>query len=123
MAPSRRDWENAIKPESEGGNGTAQKVWDWSEEQTSNTCWGRMSRSTLIPVRGLVPKDGWEPLCAFLDEPVHDKPFPHTNAAAGWAGQQMKIAKRYILGVLKNMATFGAVAVYVWAAYRYYSVR
>lgn len=30
----RRDWENAIKPESEGGNGTAQKFWDWSEEQT-----------------------------------------------------------------------------------------
>lgn len=31
----RRDWEHAIKPESEGGNGTAQKFWDWSEAQTS----------------------------------------------------------------------------------------
>jgi sulfotransferase family protein len=26
--------------------------------------------------------DGWEPLCAFLDVPVPDTPFPHANAAA-----------------------------------------
>jgi hypothetical protein len=24
-------------------------------------------------------KDGWEPLCAFLDVPVPDRPFPHVN--------------------------------------------
>lgn len=29
----RRDWAKAIIPESEGGNGTAQKFWEWSEEQ------------------------------------------------------------------------------------------
>ncbi len=23
--------------------------------------------------------DGWEPLCAFLDRPVPDEPYPHTN--------------------------------------------
>ena len=25
-------------------------------------------------------KEGWEPLCAFLDVPVPDEPFPHLNA-------------------------------------------
>jgi len=36
------------------------------------------------------PGDGWEPLCAALDVPVPDAPFPHTNtttefrARAGW---------------------------------------
>lgn len=83
-------------------------------------------------IRGLVPKDnllewtvedGWEPLCAFLDKPVPDEPFPHANAAVGWAGQEMKIAKRYLFGALKNIATFGAFATCTWAAYRYYDIR
>lgn len=29
----RTDWAAATKPSAEGGNGTAQKFWDWSEEQ------------------------------------------------------------------------------------------
>lgn len=29
----RKDWEAATKSGTEGGNGTAQKFWDWSEEQ------------------------------------------------------------------------------------------
>lgn len=28
-------------------------------------------------------KEGWEPLCAFLGEPVPDAPFPHLNAGMG----------------------------------------
>jgi len=27
-------------------------------------------------------KEGWEPLCAFLDEPVPDAPFPRSNSTA-----------------------------------------
>jgi len=36
------------------------------------------------------PGDGWEPICAALDVPVPDEPFPHTNTTgefrsrAGW---------------------------------------
>ncbi|KAL1872946.1 short-chain alcohol dehydrogenase [Diaporthe australafricana] len=30
---ARKDWAAATKPSAEGGNGTAQKFWDWSEEQ------------------------------------------------------------------------------------------
>lgn len=29
----RKDWTAATKSGAEGGNGTAQKLWDWSEEQ------------------------------------------------------------------------------------------
>jgi hypothetical protein len=28
--------------------------------------------------------EGWEPLCAFLDRPVPDEPFPHVNDRASW---------------------------------------
>lgn len=79
-------------------------------------------------IRGLVPKekllewtveDGWEPLCAFLDKPVPDEPFPHRNDAAGWAGQEMKLGKRYVVGAVQNVATFTAVAVAAWFLYKY----
>ena len=28
------------------------------------------------------PGDGWEPICAALDVPVPDEPFPHVNSTA-----------------------------------------
>lgn len=70
-------------------------------------------------IRGLVPKerllewtveDGWNPLCEFLGKPIPDEPFPHVNAAAGFAGQEMRIGKKYIMGALKNLAVLGVVA-------------
>lgn len=30
------------------------------------------------------PGDGWEPLCAALDLPVPDRPFPHLNTTDDW---------------------------------------
>ncbi len=40
-------------------------------------------RTTCAPERLLVfdVADGWDPLCAFLDVPVPDRPFPHLNDA------------------------------------------
>lgn len=32
-------------------------------------------------------KEGWEPLCRFLDVPVPDAPFPHLNAGTGGVRQ------------------------------------
>jgi hypothetical protein len=69
-------------------------------------------------IRGLVPKDrllewsvedGWEPLCEFLGKPIPDERFPHVNAAAGWAGQEMRIGKKYILGAIRNVLVFSAL--------------
>lgn len=45
-------------------------------------------RAAIAPERLLVfdVADGWEPLCAFLDVPVPDAPFPRTNdREAFWA--------------------------------------
>lgn len=76
-------------------------------------------------IRGLVPKerllewsieDGWEPLCEFLGKPIPKEPFPHTNTAAGWAGQESRIAKKYIIGAVKNLVVISAVSVGIGAA-------
>jgi hypothetical protein len=46
-------------------------------------------RATVPAQRLLVwsPADGWEPLCAFLDLPVPDVPFPHLNDSDEFAGR------------------------------------
>lgn len=43
---------------------------------------------TVIPGERLVEwraDEGWEPICAALDLPVPDRPFPHTNTSEEWA--------------------------------------
>lgn len=69
-------------------------------------------------VRGLVLKerllewsveDGWAPLCKFLGKPVPDEPFPHVNAAAGWAGRESELVKRYGLAAAHNVAVISAI--------------
>jgi Sulfotransferase domain len=40
-----------------------------------------------VPPERLVewhPGDGWEPICAALDAPVPNEPFPHKNAREEW---------------------------------------
>jgi hypothetical protein len=46
-------------------------------------------RASVPPERLLVFEvaEGWEPLCAFLDRPVPDEPFPHVNDRASWTRQ------------------------------------
>jgi hypothetical protein len=43
--------------------------------------WNREVIDTVPAERLLVwdPKEGWEPLCEFLDEPVPEQPLPHVN--------------------------------------------
>jgi len=43
--------------------------------------WNKMVIDTVPSERLLVwdPKDGWEPLCEFLEAPVPDQPLPHVN--------------------------------------------
>lgn len=81
-------------------------------------------------IRGLVPKerllewsveDGWAPLCSFLGKPVPEEPFPHANVAAGWAGREAELAKRYGLAAAQNVAIICAVAG-VLGAFLYRSV-
>lgn len=69
-------------------------------------------------IRGLVPKerllewsveDGWAPLCNFLGKPAPEEPFPHANVAAGWAGRETELAKRYGLAAVQNVAVICSV--------------
>ncbi|MFF7984797.1 sulfotransferase family protein [Streptomyces sp. NPDC007901] len=46
-----------------------------------------------IPAERLLewsPKDGWEPLCAFLDVPVPETPLPHVNSSAVFNEQHIE---------------------------------
>lgn len=60
---------------------------DWGEADAAIAVYERHNdevRSTIAPGRLLEwqPGDGWEPLCAALDVPVPDEPFPHHNSTA-----------------------------------------
>jgi len=52
--------------------------------------YNRNVRATVPPARLLVWRagDGWAPLCAALNVPVPDEPFPHLNTRANWELQQ-----------------------------------
>ena len=49
-------------------------------------------RAEIAPERLLVfdPREGWEPLCAFLGVPVPDGEFPHTNSSRQFVEQEWK---------------------------------
>lgn len=68
---------------------------------------------TIPPERLLVMsvKDGWEPLCKFLREPVPNEPFPHGNETAAVA----KLMPRAVLKVSIMWLTLGLVlATVLW---------
>ncbi|KAK5658671.1 hypothetical protein OQA88_2067 [Cercophora sp. LCS_1] len=74
---------------------------------------GWIQREHCAMIRGLVPperllewdiSDGWGPLCAFLDKPVPDVPFPHANAASGgWKAREEQCNKRWVEGAFVNL--------------------
>lgn len=59
-------------------------------------------------------KQGWEPLCKFLDEPVPDMPFPRVNDTAQYATMlrniRMLTAFGYTINILKVMFVPAAAA-------------
>jgi hypothetical protein len=68
-------------------------------------------------IRGLVPpdrllewdiKDGWGPLCSFLDKPIPSVPFPHANAASGgWKAREEQCNKRWVEKAFLNLILLG----------------
>ena len=62
-------------------------------------------------------QEGWEPLCAFLDLPVPDHPFPRTNSAKELQelGKQSarrtwyNVTRNVLLGVLAIVLVYKAV--------------
>lgn len=56
-------------------------------------------------------KDGWEPLCSFLDKEMPDEPIPHDNKTGDveWFRNHVYKHKMYVLGMkcfLKNFVFF-----------------
>jgi len=49
-------------------------------------------------------KEGWEPLCAFLDKPIPDQPYPHSN--------ESKVLRR-VVTALKTINIFSWILVVV----------
>jgi hypothetical protein len=46
-------------------------------------------------------RDGWEPLCQFLDKPIPDEPFPNCNEASHFVKFRQFMSHRgYVLGAL-----------------------
>lgn len=64
-------WEGNLKGSFEDREKTMSVYKDWIEEV----------KKTVPPDRLLIyeVKEGWKPLCDFLNAPVPDKPFPHIN--------------------------------------------
>ncbi len=57
---------------------------DWDNPETAQAGyerWNRAVRGYAPPERLLIwrPGDGWAPICAALNLPIPDEPFPHLN--------------------------------------------
>jgi hypothetical protein len=62
---------------------------EWQDETAAKRAYEEHNarvRATVDPDRLLEwrPGDGWEPICAALDVPVPDEPFPHVNSTAAF---------------------------------------
>ena len=78
--------------------------------------YGERVRAAIAPDRLLIfeAKDGWEPLCAFLGQPVPQMPFPHVNdrdtmlSLAGELGsfEDVQLATRRFLSAQRQSLLF-----------------
>ncbi|HET6815781.1 MAG TPA: sulfotransferase [Mycobacteriales bacterium] len=70
----------------------------WDDEAAAKTGYDRWNADVRAsaPAGRLVewqPGDGWEPLCAALDVPVPDEPFPHRNTTEEFVARQVARAE------------------------------
>ena len=73
--------------------------------------WVEQVKADIPPERLLVfeVKNGWEPLCEFLDVPVPDEPFPNVNDTA-YQQSNIKSLKRFcVLSWTVMIAGLGTV--------------
>ncbi len=72
-------------------------------------------KAGLPPERLLVfqVKEGWEPLCAFLDVPVPDEPFPRLNDAEQFASMIKGMQRlQYVPFIMAGLLAIGAAAAF-----------
>jgi len=56
-------------------------------------------------------KDGWEPLCKFLDMPIPSKPFPHRNKKGEITEELVKTHPVFKRVKIEAAISFGCVAI------------
>ena len=80
----------------------------------------------MVPKERLLdfkPKDGWEPLCAFLGKPVPDSPFPHENDTQANTQGFAELAQIGLRRIVKNVImVITIIGVPAGAAY-YYQIK
>ncbi|KAJ6032637.1 hypothetical protein N7540_003369 [Penicillium herquei] len=76
----------------------------------------------LVPEGRLLefnPRDGWEPLCQFLEVPIPTEPFPHVNNTDQFLAYRRRRWWRTLgLMVLKLVMPVSAVATAAWLVWR-----
>ncbi|OZJ04038.1 hypothetical protein BZG36_03570 [Bifiguratus adelaidae] len=87
------------------------------EEHTQNVLEYKGKENVLI----FRVQDGWEPLCAFLGEPVPDVPFPHTNDTKMFRERIERVTRvnRIMSKVFWSAVTAGVAAVALQVAKRH----
>ena len=66
-------------------------------------------------------KEGWKPLCRFLEVDIPDKPFPHKNKQARIIDELMATNPSFIRMQREMMASVGLVTIVVaYGCYRFF---
>jgi hypothetical protein len=78
-------WNGFFEGKFEDKEFTIKKFNDWTEEV----------KRTVPPEKLLVfeVSQGWEPLCAFLNKPIPDKPFPRVNDTVEFNERKKRLTK------------------------------
>lgn len=74
----------------------------------------------VVPADNLLewnPKEGWEPLCAFLGKPVPETPFPRSNEGAIFQKKVRTVVWSSFSRFLGRLSVYGlGIGIAVWAA-------
>ncbi|KAG2413074.1 hypothetical protein HFD88_010633 [Aspergillus terreus] len=65
----------------------------------------------VVPADNLLewsPKEGWEPLCKFLEQPIPSTPFPRSNEAAIFQQKSATVIRDSFTRFFKKVTVFGA---------------
>ena len=92
---------------SQGKEASVKFYNDWTEDV----------KKTVPKERLLVfsVKEGWEPLCKFLDIPIPDEPFPNTNDSKTIQKMYKRTKIKAYLFVLGLPIILGLSAYYLWS--------
>lgn len=76
----------------------------------------------VVPAHNLLewnPKEGWEPLCEFLDKPVPSTPFPKSNEAAVFKKKSSTVVWSSFTRLAQKIAVYGTGITAAYLAARY----